>query len=196
MSKPVLREAFDSTELKPKIDTGYMDFLNRRITVRIHYPSGEVRRNKIKITMHTFTVKGMDYFIHTDAFYREGKTWYCDYYYGNPKPILFKSLYAGLAVASEELMQLFQNGKVTDQNDNVITYEDWIALPYYEKIKFPGVVEFDGRMLNKALNQKFTDNLWGNDGLFSGSGKVALFVIIGLGVAMGLAIYGHKAGWF
>lgn len=180
--KPIIHSLMDpigSEKIKEK-DVNFITFMDKKIIVRIFYPSSEIHEYKSKVTSHSFTIDNKEYFIHSDAFYRKGKLWYCDYYYNNPRPIIHKDNFRGILVASSKLKQLLESGEIKDANKVPITYEDWKDLPYEQKMLFPYVAEFDGHMINKLVNCNFFEGLWNTGGslLSKKSWGIIIFIII------------------
>lgn len=170
-----------SASSKKNEDKNIMAFMNKKVILRIFFPSAEVQEYKAKVSTHSFTVEGMEYFIHSDAFYRKGKIVYCDYYYNNPRPIIHKDNFKGILVASQTLKKEMEAGTIKDSKGKDITYEDWLKLDYEERLLFPNVIEFDGHMINKVVNCKFFDGLWNvSDSILTGKsiGIIILVVII------------------
>lgn len=171
-------------------DISHLEFLNKKIILRIHYPSREVKKHTKKVTTsHTFDVKGVSYFIFADAFYRESGTWFCDYYFNNPQPIVYKNNNDGIAAASTTFKQKLADGKVLSDDGENLTYKDWLTLPYDDKICFAGVTVFDGKMINKAINHNYVGNIWTSEGIFSGKKGWVIFGLIIFSMVITAAIY-------
>jgi len=179
-------------------DTGnYVGFLGKKIMVRIIYPGSYVETYKVKVSMHYFKIEDGVYFFHSDAFYREGKWTKCDYYYGNPQPILYKHTGRGLIIASKKLKADLEAGKYTDEEGDAITYSTWLTLDHKQKLLFPDVVEFDATMINRIINYNFTDKLFTpiNKGLFGdGKSKIIVWIII-IALAVGFAVLRMKGAF-
>lgn len=164
----------------------YIAFLSKKIFVRIHYPSGEVKTHKVKVAMRHIDIDGMSYLLHPDAFYREGKVYIIEYYYGNPRPIIYKYNDEGIIVPSKKLKNELIGEGITDSKGNAITYEIFEGLPYMKKVLFPGVMEVDATMFNRALTQKAARDLWGKDeGI-----RANKWIIFGILILIAVAITG------
>lgn len=165
----------------------FIDFLSKKIILRIHYPSGEVKEHDVKVTMHYFEIEDMVYVIHSDAIYRQGKKYYLDYYYGNPNPIMFKYDSKGIIIPSMKLKKELMEGNYVDSKSKVISPEEFEKLPYEQKIQFPGVHEVDSLMFNRILTQKATDDLWGKPESILKNKKMVLIIFIL--VAVGITVF-------
>jgi len=162
----------------------YIEFLSKNIKVRIRYQSGMAKVYNVKVAMWHFDIEGKSYLIVPEAFYQEGKKWYIDYYYGNPRPIVYRYTSQGIVMSSNKLKTALYNGEFKDKKGNMISLEDWEALPYEQKILFPSIFEVDSTTFNRILTQKASSDLWGKDEMMGVGKKIAFIVMVLLAVGV------------
>lgn len=172
------------------IDHGILEFMSKKIRVRIHYQSGEVREHNVKVQMHFFELDDMAYIIVPESFYRVGKYWCVDYYYGNPRPIKYNYDSSGVIMPSLTLLKQLNDGSYVDEKGKPITPQNWASLSYDQKMQFPGVFEMDAKTINRAINVRSIEDLWGKPE-FKLANKWVIFIAIIL-VAIGAVAWNLK----
>ncbi len=179
-------EVVKDDSLRDKVP--YIDFIKKNIKVVIRYASGHTKiYEKPDVSIHHIDIDGNSYMIVPEAFYLRGKHYYIEYFFGNPRPIVFKFNSQGIVVAGKGLKKELIGGQIKDAQGNVISIEAFEGLPYDKKILFPGIAEIDSVMFNRVLTQKATKDLWGSDDMLGGK-KFWIFVILVV-IAIGITAF-------
>lgn len=172
----------DESSFNPK----FIEILTGKIFLRIRYSGNMVKTEKVKVQGHYFYIDGMVYILIPEAFYGEGKCTYCDYHYGNPRPILHEYDNSGILIPSLTLKRDLAAGKYLDEKGKPISLEKWEGLSRENKFLFEGVTELDSMMLTRMLNQKASEDLWP----LPDEKKLSRATIIIIGVLIAAAVTG------